>query len=502
MLKFIKPTLMTAIFMIVPCLLFGTACTSDLPNILPAGDGINSPVVITYLVKNPLEIITAEQGENDNYKRTLSIKGLSNQKVQESVNNTLEEIYGNMLEGDLPPYRGIRQKIGENSIINDSNLTASMSYNYNNVASILIYGNRTYKNQNSNDNMSNNPDTPDNTDSLINVGMMDAYNVDLNTGERILLKDVFADDVDYRTILNDYISKMLMKSNATEEEQEYFTMDGNLKLVSPFKGISDNQKFFLYQGGLGIIIDYNNPEFDMNLYPSTISISFEELDHVVAITERFYDVDSTLYESDSPPVYEFLQAWGGNDFREQSNENEGNVNIYRTLSYNKGIPKPALEKAKELYVIDENKLEELQQLTDPTSESWNSLEQYVWTNVTGEYSTVTRNISIYYNGQWKSQNENYCYDAAGNEIALADLFVSGVDYKSIIMNGLEKTLSEWPTFLNQTGDQLYNELQFSLGLSEINFTTIPVEFDKFSESPINFSVTYEEIGCDNLTIFH
>lgn len=503
MLRFNKAALMIAGFVVIPCMIFGTACTlnpSDPPpEILPAVDQINSPVVIHYLVKNPLEVVPSEEFEGDNYRRTLTINGLVDQEVETSINNALEGIYAKILEGDLPPYRGIHQKISSTSGIYNSNLDASMSFNYNNVASVLISGNRTYVEQGGNANASQ---TPEEYNNMVNVGSMEAYNVNLNTGEQITLENVFADDADYKTLLNDYIAKILMKSNATEEEQEYYTMGGNFKLVAPFKGISDNQKFFLYQGGLGLIFDYTNPEFDTNLYPNTIYINFKELGDVVAITERFYEENSNLYQSDREPVYEFAQSWDGNDYVDQKNEVMDNVNIYQTLRYNHNIPGAALEKAESLYVVDENKLEELKKFADPTSDIWTSLEQYVWTNVAGEYTTVTRNNSMSYNGQWKAESESYCYDADGNEIGLKDLFVPDYDYKSIIMGGLKKAINQMPTMENYDVNTLYDGMQFSLGLAEISFTTIPVKFADTSESPVYFSVTFEEIGCNNLLVFH
>lgn len=503
MSRFVRRVLIIALLILAPALLFGTACTSNphdvLPEVLPGADSITSPVVISYLVKNPLENIPAEVTEGANYKRTMTIKGLSNKEIQTSINNALEEIYVTVLEADLPPYRGIRQKISSNSVIYNSNLNASMSFSYNNVGSIMIHGNRAYVEQDVNGSTIQKSENPN---DIINVGIMEAYNVDLNTGEQISLKDVFADDVDYKTILNDYIASLLLKSNATEEEDDYFSMGGNLKLVSPFKGISDNQKFFLYQGGLALIFDYSNPEFDTNLYPSTIHINFKELGNVVAVTERFYDTNSDLYESDAAPVYEFPQAWNGNDVTEQNNELDGNVNIYQTLRYNKDIPKSAREKVKSLYLIDEKRLDEIKKLTDPTLEMFNSFEQYVWTNVAGEYITVTRNTSMSYNGQWKAESENYCYDAAGNEIGLKDIFAPDYDYKSIIMKGLINALNQMPTEGNYDVNQLYNELQFSIGLSEISFTTNPVKFDDTSENSVYFSLTFEEIGCNNLVIFN
>jgi hypothetical protein len=274
-----------------------------------------------------------------------------------------------------------------------------------------------------------------------------------------------------------------------------------LRLVSPFKGIRDNQKFFLYPGGLVLIFDYSNPEFDTGLYATTIYVTFQELGDSIALTERFYDPNVSIYDGNKPLVYEFLQSSNSSDIKKQKNEVIDNININQSLSYGNEIPPQAKIKAESLYPIDVEVLAKLKDLVDPSIDSWNSIEQYVWVSTYGQYSNVTRNTSMYFNNKWIANNENYCFDADGKIVELADIFVPGFDYKSKIMAGLKNAINQTSAPSEYDAESLYNSLQFSINGMDLSFTTEAVKFDESSNSPIYFALTYEEIGCDNLTIF-
>ncbi|MGL6105990.1 DUF3298 and DUF4163 domain-containing protein [Romboutsia sp.] len=68
---------------------------------------------------------------------------------------------------------------------------------------------------------------------------LDNYNYNLLTGERLQLKDMFKDGVDYKSIVNDYINKEISKN-----PEDYFKDEGG------FKGIIENQNFYLEDDGI------------------------------------------------------------------------------------------------------------------------------------------------------------------------------------------------------------------------------------------------------------
>lgn len=478
------------------------ACKSTLTetSVEPGKENFHSPMTIPYLVRNPLEIKASEEireGQNT-YIRTLKINGLADKTIEEGINMKLQEAYTKMLEGKIPPYRGIRQIISDKSRVTGVTLDASMGFNYNNVISVLLYGNRSYEAKDV-DERAENPQA-----EVVQVGTMEAYTIDLNTGNPIQLKELFADNVDYKKVLNDYISEKLEKGNAPDEEiGSIDMMYGGFKLVAPFKGISDDQKFFLYQGGIGLIFDYTTPEFDTHYYANTMYVGFKELGDVIAVTERFYDPEKDLYVSEKPPVYEFVQQMGLNEVRVQRNETIDGINIFQTINHSKELPEPVLDKIKVLSEIDRETVSSMKLPGKNGAAGLPGMEWNVWAGQTGEYTTVSRNIILFNENQWENRSENYCFDGEGNLLKLEDLFVPDYDYETRIQKALGEALRQNPV---DTGallepEQLYQSLQFALGISEISFTSLPLQMQDGSRYPLNFMLTYEEIGCDHLTLF-
>lgn len=68
---------------------------------------------------------------------------------------------------------------------------------------------------------------------------LDSYNYDLRNGKRLKISDMFKKDVDYKKIVDSFI-----KDNINKNQELYFTGDEG------FKGISDNQQFYIEDDGL------------------------------------------------------------------------------------------------------------------------------------------------------------------------------------------------------------------------------------------------------------
>ncbi len=68
-----------------------------------------------------------------------------------------------------------------------------------------------------------------------------AHSVDINSGEKLTLKDLFEEGFDYKKIINDEITKQIEK----EPEKYFIGKDG-------FKGIDENTEFYINNGDLVI----------------------------------------------------------------------------------------------------------------------------------------------------------------------------------------------------------------------------------------------------------
>lgn len=448
---------------------------------------ILSPLTIPYLVRNPIEADYTEKIEEGRTERTLTISGLRDQELQNSINERLSDLYQRMSQGEMPPYRGIRQAVPETVTPSSASLDASLSFNYNNVISVMVYSNLNLEEQGKNP---------------IYIGQMETMNIDLNTGKEVLLKDLFADEVDYLSLLSDIVNKRLIKSNPMEEEESYLDMkSGGLRLVAPFKGIREDQKFALYQAGITLIIDYENPEFNTGFYANSIYIPFEELGPVVAVTERFHDPGRNIYQSEKPLVYEFIQT--GSLEREQKQELReiDGIQVYQTLSYPKDLPPEALDKLQELQKLDDQTFRLLKEKAGTQEEGIPVMEQNVWATRTGQYISVSRNLSFYSMNAAYGVREDFCFDEKGHSIGLEDLFVEGFEWEKLVAAARDKAIAQDLSLQGEDPDTWSQDLQFVLGLSEINFTTQPIKRPDGSEYPLYFFLSYEEVGCSNLRIF-
>jgi len=431
------------------------------------------------------------------YESRISLTGLKDAGIEKGINDEIAALFEAVKDGSLPPYRGIKKMIPEKSELTGGTVSTNLSYNYNNVASIVVYGYRNYV-------------TPDKTGKVPTVleerykysqyvGITKSLNYDLNTGKQISLKDVFTDDVDYVKILNDYIGNLILRNNV-EDEGYYGMAFSGAKLIAPFKGISPDQSFFLVQGGIGLILDENNPEFDIGFYPATITIGFNQLGDCIAITKRFYDETRSPFTSDAPKVKEFIQSYAGQEMVEESNSNIGHIMIFSSYRYPDQIPQDVKDHILALSVIDQDRIAGLNAAYVAGNDD-GSFEQSVWATKAGPYTSVQRNTNYYANGSWESHIDSICFDQDGRELALGDLFVAGFDYETSIRKALTDSMAQMSLRETYSVDTLMQTIQFSIGNSEIYIYTDPVKADATSSYPIYAMVTFREFGCENMTLF-
>ena len=461
---------------------------------------IVSPIQIHYLVQNPLVATTIEKSDvKDFYESKLSLLGFRDTNIEKSINDSIQKVYSEVKDGSLPPYRGIKKKIPDGSELTSNSASAGLSYSYNNVASIVFYGYRNYITPDQNGVI---PKTEEErAKNSQYVGLTRSLNYDLNTGREITLKEVFTDDADYIKILNDYIGNLIM-SNPIEDEDSYGMAFSGAKLIAPFKGISENQAFYLIQGGIVLILDENNPEFATELYPATINIYFQDLGDCIAITKRFYDEARSPFVSTEPLVKEFMQSSMGKEIAKESSSKVGHIMVFSSVRYPEQIPEAAKDKIGLLSEIDQNRINKLNADFVDQGQGDSNFEQYVWANKAGAYTNVQRNTSIYSEGKWESTTDTVCFDQDGRELSLGDLFTSGYDYQKPIRKALQDSIDQMPHLNNKIDlDVLMKHLQFFMGNAEINFYTDPVAADANSRYPISGGVTFKDFGCENMTIF-
>ena len=80
------------------------------------------------------------------------------------------------------------------------------------------------------------------------------YTIDLNTGKRLQLKDLFREDADYITAISKNIRKQ-MKKQMAEDENVIYWLDNEIREWN-FKNIKDKTSFYLNREG-NLVISFN-----------------------------------------------------------------------------------------------------------------------------------------------------------------------------------------------------------------------------------------------------
>ena len=281
----------------------------------------------------------------------------------------LKDLYQEMKERELPPFRGIRARISPDAKIFHNSLYVSVPFNHNNVVSIVISNSRTYEI------LSNK--------KYEHVNITEVLNLDLNTGRELSLADVFTDDVDYVSLLNDHVSRLVLKSTANDELNS--PTDGPyIKLVSPFKGLTADQRFFISRGELTLLIDHRNPAFDTMFSTLRFSFPFAELGPNIAVAHRFYNLDKIIFASQELPTKEFMGGDYGTLKRVSKQQVVGHGVIRFKLSYPEEIPTHMVTLLEQLSPEYTARVSELVALPQP----W-ELTNSITASTIGPYLAVT-----------------------------------------------------------------------------------------------------------------
>lgn len=312
--------IITLIFIFMSVFTF-TACGGS-----DSGSGaarrINSPCETQYLTSNKLEFesintladgtekpkdypstweylneLTPEQQAEYDFNNLafqgsyVQISGLRDKDVEAAVNEKIKNLYMENLER-IPPYRGIMAKLGKNPeiYVNEFSFPTMSLYetmSCNNILSIVLNVNRQYVDTTETEGNGN----------ILYLSYMETLNIDLNTGEEVPIEALFCDDIDGLAYMSDYTKNEISSGNYDSEEFNYF--DASLRLMGQFDGIKPTQKYYLAHNGIFLIFDYAVPELSDGFFVQSILIPYTD---EMAVTERFFEADKNIYESNEEPV--------------------------------------------------------------------------------------------------------------------------------------------------------------------------------------------------------
>jgi hypothetical protein len=461
----------------------------DLPTLNPAN--------LSILTTNPITIETEPVSlSGDLWNEVLYIRGLTDKEVEGLINDTLSETYEKIIHAGLPPYRGIYQAIPEGAPLLTQSIYAYTTFNFNNIISVYVSSDLSYELP-ALEEESYETENYDYYPPLIYIGQAECLNFDLRSGRQILLPELFADPTAAMALINDAVAKKIALKHAGDDPGlDMFSFDTPL-LTGPFKGLPDTQKFNLTSGGINIVIDYLNPEFDCNFYPTQIFLPFSLFDESLAIEERFMADKNSLYMNTKSMEIQFI-------FREEPDPaqvvwfeeagSSGVVNTYQQYYYPKTLPQTIELRVSELRRDTETSLESLKDFKPESMYEDAFFDVSINVNRLGPYYALRYNIYSQSINTAASILIMECYTADGRLLELEEIFKPDFNYREALYSAyLEQ--SAWLGGGTLSLEEMFGDLTFALGPTDLEFA-VPDAGNYYL-----YYIPYRDLGFENLTVF-
>ncbi len=292
--------------------------------------------------KNPITVETIEINsyEDDEYGSYVRISGLKDKEIEKKINRQIKDAFYELYEDtELPKYQGIEKF--KRSMEEENYKHIRSVFTYENFNAFNIYSLKV-----------NRYDSYSNSKGSFGYGKNKNLNFNLATGELLNLKDVFEDNFEYVTFINDNIREHIINTT----DLEYFEYDSNTIWFKPnFKTVAADTDFGIsgYSGSIALTFDDETPYAVTSYYPEEYLIDLGELS---AISKRcmsdedifedssygiiFREKDVSKYEKDY--FYE-------EDYDHIETKNYGKAGIYSHIFVNKEAPEEIVDIAKKFY---------------------------------------------------------------------------------------------------------------------------------------------------------
>lgn len=435
---------------------------------------------IKELFKNNLELSEIKE-ESDGISIVYSeYGGLKSETVTDKINSDIkigvEDIRAKLMPETIANYRGIKALIKEDSKVSSLYVNAYESFSYNNLLSIQIYGFSDLETK----------------DRRVAVSVAKHLNFDLNSGDEILLKDIFVDGYDYQSVINAFILEKIGQENMSEETNEFYGYNP-VKLVAPFDGIDENQAFGLSEQGLIIYFSETDPRFESSFTSFYVYIDYSQFGDHLALDERYVLSESMLFENE---IKQRVFSWWPGGILFQSEYLDGEIDTgkwYLNYTTTGDMKDPML-----LAWVDQT-IEKIELMTLEGTE--NAIDASIYMSRIGGYTNYNRRMWIHENNTDRTVSEDLVFDDKGDVLLLEDAFVKGYDYSPVIFHELKVVAQGYGSFSNVAlMNALETSLQFSIDRDSFRFSMSSPDRD-ITREDIFWSVPYVEFGYENLTIF-
>lgn len=435
------------------------------PNIIPFSE---RHFVYTNGLDQSEKQISSQEGSTTIYKSYPVLSGFKNKAVEEKINQDIARSIDQALDELLAS--AASENGGKAPEVNSKKAFANVAYNCNNVLFIKCYTNAEFT-----------------LDSGAGLRLrLNAVGYDLNTGVRLQLKDLFKKGSGYEKLINEYMLLHIIGNNYDDPDSAYMS--------KPFQGIREGQSFSFGTGGLEIILDEKNDEFEDLEYPNSVTIPLSVVGDELAVFDRYYAGNTNLFEKKG--IRKLLPNLSEFKVSRLQQESGTNYNVYIEEGEFINIADEAVKTnldnlaACSLDVEGFRKRAVAQAAASP-GEHFGSMEHYVSTlmNAGGYMSIVVRD-AVYENGGMLETTKYVNYDFnMKSMMKLKDIFVGGFDYRAAIS-----------AYINEPdiSKDAISEDDFCF---DENGIEIRLNLLQSGRSYRSFWIPYEEIGWENLSLF-
>ncbi len=404
-------------------------------------DGILNGTVIDEHSEND----EAYAAQYDTYKNCfwVTISGLKEESVENAINGDIMGMYNKANRWEIPPFRGTAQVDPKDYEGGSKYFNINDCFNINDYLS--LQGSYTIYQRDG--------DYP-----YLSYCDFFTATYDLRTGKKLALRDLFAEGYPYEDIINKRVMEYLDSENAQEEfiqgdDEPYYEdsyKETFVKLVAPFKGIREDQRYYLTNYGLCVVLDYNDKAIDISgfyITPVTVQISYGD----------FYDglllgrgSDPSIYTDASKQCRYLMYSLGGEEVREVKKLYEGpyNIDFEEQLTYPEQLPEELLKQVRVKLAANR---QQLQPYIRACEEAEDPEDKYFY----GSNSCYVEGVGNYYianfytdtppltdGAEYTNTYSNMIWDLDLEPVAAGDMFQSGFDWQSYLAEKFRTSFEE------------------------------------------------------------
>ncbi len=437
-----------------------------------------------FIYRNGLDIEYKQETINENNGNTgkyyPQINGLINEEVEKKINESIANSV-DVLNKEAEDI--FTSKFTDASMTLDSSVSGYIRYSCNNVIFIDYYRSAAYN-------------TGSDSDTYMHISSERAEGFELNTGNKLELKDLFKKGSDYKKIINDYIYMEIIRCNYDDPDSVYMN--------KPFQGIKEDQSFRFNENYITIIMDEKNDEFNTAENSITMTIPIREIGDELAIFDRYFNEEINIFEN-----YRFKRLVTNFTYcNVQGTVSE--IEKYYSIQIETGefinLDDTETKKMLDAMISHNMDVDGFKERADAfvlsnPGEYYGFMEHMISVRMSaGGYLSMMVNSTISEHGDIKNETKYINYDFNNNKfMTFNDLFAEGFDYKAKIIEFMQKDNNYYmPGTTIDKEDVVLSENEFYFDQDYI--------FVSLSQPVPNIINNYawfgcEDIGYENIAVF-